>query len=193
MPNTTKFNWPTPADTDLVKDGAEAIRDLGNAIDTTISGTVLRILSTTKTDTFSTASTSYVDVTDLDVTITPISTSSKIYVVCSLSLQYSDSATDRAGVGTIFRDSTNLSVPASLGTRRAGMTGINQRTAERANVIQTMTFLDSPNTTSAITYKAAVVRAAAAGTVYVNRAQDDTDSTTHQRYISTITVMEVAE
>jgi hypothetical protein len=192
MATTPTYSWPIPDNTDLVKDGAEAIRDLGNAIDTTISGTVLRILSTTKTDTFSTSSTSYVDVTDLDVTITPISTSSKIYVVCSLSLQYSDSDTSRSGIGTIFRDSTNLSVPDSLGTRRAAMTGLNNR-AERGNSIQTMTFLDSPNTTSAITYKAAILRGATTGTVYVNRAQDDTDSTTHQRFISNITVMEVAE
>ena len=35
MPNTTNFNFPTPADSDLVKDGALAIRNLGNAIDTT--------------------------------------------------------------------------------------------------------------------------------------------------------------
>tara|TARA_R110000868_G_scaffold388303_1_gene657116 strand:- start:390 stop:1172 length:783 start_codon:yes stop_codon:yes gene_type:complete len=34
MPNTTNFNWVTPADTDLVKDGALAIRTLGNGIDT---------------------------------------------------------------------------------------------------------------------------------------------------------------
>lgn len=33
MPNTTNFNFPTPADTDLVKDGAAAIRSLGNSID----------------------------------------------------------------------------------------------------------------------------------------------------------------
>jgi hypothetical protein len=36
MPNTINNNWPTPADTDLVKNGADAIRDLGNAIDTTL-------------------------------------------------------------------------------------------------------------------------------------------------------------
>ena len=35
MPNTTNYNWATPADTDLVKDGAAAIRTLGNSIDTT--------------------------------------------------------------------------------------------------------------------------------------------------------------
>ena len=36
MPTTTNNGWPTPADTDLVKNGADAIRDLGQAIDTTL-------------------------------------------------------------------------------------------------------------------------------------------------------------
>jgi hypothetical protein len=34
MPTTTNFGWTTPADTDLVKDGALAIRTLANGIDT---------------------------------------------------------------------------------------------------------------------------------------------------------------
>ena len=49
MPNTTNFNWVTPADTDLVKDGAAAIRTLGNGIDTSLvdlkGGTTGQILS----------------------------------------------------------------------------------------------------------------------------------------------------
>jgi hypothetical protein len=36
MPTTTNYGWTTPADTDLVKDGAAAIRTLGTAIDTTV-------------------------------------------------------------------------------------------------------------------------------------------------------------
>lgn len=36
MPSTTNFGWTTPADTDLVKDGASAIRTLGNGIDTSL-------------------------------------------------------------------------------------------------------------------------------------------------------------
>ena len=38
MATTPTYSWPIPDDTDLVKDGAEAIRDLGNAIDTTVDG-----------------------------------------------------------------------------------------------------------------------------------------------------------
>lgn len=36
MANTTNYNWETPDDTDLVKDGAAAIRSLGSAIDSTV-------------------------------------------------------------------------------------------------------------------------------------------------------------
>lgn len=36
MPTTTNFGWTTPADTDLVKDGALAIRTLANGIDTSL-------------------------------------------------------------------------------------------------------------------------------------------------------------
>jgi hypothetical protein len=35
MANTTNYSWETPDDTDLVKDGAAAIRTLGSSIDTT--------------------------------------------------------------------------------------------------------------------------------------------------------------
>jgi hypothetical protein len=34
MATTTNYSWTTPDDTDLVKDGAAAIRTLGSAIDT---------------------------------------------------------------------------------------------------------------------------------------------------------------
>lgn len=36
MPTTTNYGWTTPADTDLVKDGASAIRTLGSGVDTTV-------------------------------------------------------------------------------------------------------------------------------------------------------------
>lgn len=49
MANTTNFNWSTPDDTALVKDGASAIRTLGSAIDSTLvdlkGGTTGQVLS----------------------------------------------------------------------------------------------------------------------------------------------------
>ena len=57
MPTTTNFGWTTPADTDLVKDGAAAIRTLGNGVDTSFldlkggtSGQVLAKNSNTDLD-----------------------------------------------------------------------------------------------------------------------------------------------
>jgi hypothetical protein len=55
MATTTAFGWETPDDTDLVKDGAAAIRTLGSSIDTSMSelkgGTTGQVLSkTTGTD-----------------------------------------------------------------------------------------------------------------------------------------------
>ena len=49
MANTTNFGWETPDNTDLVKDGAAAIRTLGNSIDTSFldlkGGTTGQVLS----------------------------------------------------------------------------------------------------------------------------------------------------
>jgi len=51
MASTSAFGWETPDDTDLVKDGAAAIRTLGNSIDTSMSelkgGTTGQVLSKT--------------------------------------------------------------------------------------------------------------------------------------------------
>lgn len=49
MATTTNFGWETPDDTDLVKDGAAAIRTLGQSIDTSMmdleGGTTGQVLS----------------------------------------------------------------------------------------------------------------------------------------------------
>lgn len=52
MPTTsTNFAWTIPSDTDLVKDGASAIRTLGNAVDASLAAVTLRAVTTTS-DTF---------------------------------------------------------------------------------------------------------------------------------------------
>jgi hypothetical protein len=56
MAITPTYSWPLPDDTDLVKDGAEAIRDLGNAIDTTVGGLSGAGLVHIETQTFSAVS-----------------------------------------------------------------------------------------------------------------------------------------
>ena len=52
-------------------------------------GKILQVVSTLKTDTFSTTNSSFTDITGLSVAITPTSASSKVLVVCQLAYSYS--------------------------------------------------------------------------------------------------------
>jgi hypothetical protein len=54
-----------------------------------------------------------------------------------------------------------------------------------------ITFLDSPNTTSAVTYDLRL-GASSTGTVVLNRSNTDTNSNAFARVASSITLMEVA-
>jgi len=58
MAVTPNYSWPVPVNTDLVKDGAEAIKDLGDAIDATVFGLPSGALALVKTQTIGTAVTS---------------------------------------------------------------------------------------------------------------------------------------
>jgi hypothetical protein len=152
------------------------------------AGSVLQVVSTTKTDTFSTSSTSFVDVTGLSVSITPTSATSKILVIVS------GNASGQTGLVAfrlrLMRDSTAISIGDTSGSRiRSSVDSINADNSAQATVA--INFLDSPNTTSAVTYKIQM-SANAANNVFINRSSSDTDSTERSRAASTITVMEIA-
>jgi hypothetical protein len=53
MAVTPNYSWPVPVNTDYVKDGADAIKDLGDAIDATVYGLPAGGLTLIKTTTFS--------------------------------------------------------------------------------------------------------------------------------------------
>ena len=65
--------------------GADAVVTDGVIVSSALpTGSILQVVSTTKTDTFTSTSTSMVDITGLSATITPSSTSSKILVMASV-------------------------------------------------------------------------------------------------------------
>ena len=150
-------------------------------------GKIAQILSTTKTDTFSTTSFTFVDVTGLTVTITPAATSSKIYVMLSIS-----------GGGMegfryqLVRGSTAIAIgTGSIGSRTAASgAGSNRNYDELENACSN--FLDSPSTTSATTYKIQVSAGNTGTDSKINATRNDPDSSYGIRTASTITVMEVA-
>ena len=149
---------------------------------------VLQVVSTTKTDTFTTTSTSFTDITGLSVSITPSSTSSKVLLVVNL---FGDNSTaGQAGFVQLVRDSTAVGVGDAAGSRTRATTALSSYAGPNTIYASGANFLDSPSTTSATTYKVQV--RVTGGTGYVNRSFSDTDASATIRAVSSITAMEVA-
>jgi hypothetical protein len=151
------------------------------------SGQVLQVVQGSKTDTFTTASTSYVDVTGLSVTITPRSATSNILVM--VSTNYSNVALGQNGMFQLVRGSTAIGIGAAAGTRSTASAQTRIQDGNAASTIA-INFLDSPATTSATTYK--IQMKVQGDTGCVNRTNSDTDSPAIARTASSIIVMEIA-
>lgn len=148
---------------------------------------ILQVVSTTKTDTFSTTSTSYTDITGLSVSITPRETSSKVLVFANFQASVSG---DIAVMFQFVRGTTAISIGDAAGNRtRASASLLQSNITEQLGTFS-FHFLDSPATTSATTYK--VQTFVNAGTMYVGRTGSDSDLATRPRTASTITVMEIS-
>ena len=153
-------------------------------------GSILQVVSTTKTDTFSSTSTSFADITGLSASITPSSTSSKIMAIVTLS---SGSNSTRLVNFRLMRDAVPISVGDAAGSRsQSSIYYFMDLAASDTLQMETaaINFLDSPSTTSTVTYKMQIKMNA--GTAYVNRTAADTDNAVYPRLASTITLMEVA-
>ena len=169
----------------------------GTLLSTASAGTVLQVLSTAKTDTFvSSATVTDTAVTGLTVSITPTSSSSKILVFCNLGI-----AAENAQGGatkltrTVSAVTTQLSLADTAGSRsRGSFAGSGYRGSATGYLLmvwnQNLSYLDSPATTSAITY-GVQVSSLSTGT-YINRTGSDTDAADMYRGVSYITVMEIA-
>jgi hypothetical protein len=148
---------------------------------------VVQVKSATKTDTFTTASTSFVDITGLTISITPTSATNKIFVIASLV------GGNTTGTNVAFlqftRGVTAIDIGDAAGSRQQVTSIIAAGNTSWAESIS-MTFLDSPATTSATTY-AVQIKTNGSGSAFVNRSSADTDSAALFRATSTITVMEV--
>lgn len=231
MATTTNYGWATPDDTDLVKDGAAAIRTLGSSVDTTTKalnpetttgdiayrsatantntrlalgtagqvltvnsgatapewatpaagggGKVLQVVNATNATNTTSASSSFAD-TGLTASITPSLATSKILVIVSQSGVGKFATNSQTCIALkLLRDATDLIRFEDIGT----YTG----TAVENYIGSCSTsYLDSPATTSALTYKTQLANRAAAGTVSVNATYGGGLNAT-----STITLMEI--
>jgi hypothetical protein len=155
------------------------------------AGSVVQVLQTVKTDTFSTTSTSFVDITSLSVSITPSSNTSKILVLVDIG--YGITNAGYSMFNQLLRDSTAIyQGDASSSSNRGQAMLPGDIAGSQFFIYRPATiFLDSPATTSSVTYK--VQMKTGNGTVvYVNRTGADLGTATGGiRSASSITVMEV--
>ena len=152
-----------------------------------VGGKILQVVQTVKLDTFSSTSLSDVDVPGFSVAITPSSSSNKVLVMVNIAL----SSQSMFVYGILKRGSTQIG-EADAASNRLRPTLMGFRSNEGTVEHQSFHFLDSPNTTSATTYKMQV-RCATSGHLRVNKSYRDTDTVNYDpRVSSTITVMEVA-
>ena len=154
-------------------------------------GGVIQVVSfTTQTKTTINSGTTFVD-TGVTATITPKFATSKILILAYHSVTFSNFAGNGDTGGwslRLLRGSTAIAVGDSAGSRPLAFaqTRVNDTNASLASSVN---FLDSPNTTSATTYKVQMM--SQSGTVAINRTNADSDSSVIGRTISSITVMEV--
>jgi hypothetical protein len=154
------------------------------------AGSVLQVIQTVKTDTFTTSSSSYVDVTGLSVTITPTSSSNKILVLFDSAL--STIAGNYSCGMQLVRGSTAIYLGDAAGVRTRGSVMFWSEGAGGYSIDSVSgTFLDSPATTSATTYKLQALSPYSQA-LYINRNQNDSDNIVYFRVPSQITVMEIA-
>jgi hypothetical protein len=165
-----------------IADGTITTDDIASGV----TGKVLQVVSTTKTDTLSTTSTTATNMTGMSVTITPASTSSKFLITSSLYFGQS-SGYNRTHVTITGGNSSAYIGDANSTLRRVSSCATNRVNDGYGMNAHTLSYLDSPATTSAITYQ--LQWQTNGSTSYLNRPSsiDVNGGST----ASTITVMEI--
>lgn len=150
-------------------------------------GKVLQVVQTVKTDTFTSSSGTFTDVTGLTVTITPETASHKVLVLWSINIGGLNGYQQN---GRLVRGATAIFAGGTSGSRTSG-TNANFLGSDNDQRVWSGMYLDSPNTTSATTY-GYQVRVSGGSNVYVNRNHTDTDAAGVPRSASSIIAIEVA-
>ena len=159
------------------------------------TGSILQVIQTVKGDTFSVApgANTFGTVTGLSASITPSSSSSKILVTLDM---YVGCSAYQVGI-RLYRNGTFIGGGTPEGSRTAATwyhnaystyTGTMTYTCIRAGGM----YLDSPASTSALTYTIGI-KDYASNTAYVNRSNQYQNTSDYDHNgISTITLMEIS-
>tara|TARA_R100000152_G_C6742675_1_gene166424 strand:+ start:360 stop:902 length:543 start_codon:yes stop_codon:yes gene_type:complete len=176
----------------ITLNGSGTVTGLSALPDSAMStGSIIQVVSTTKTDTFSESLTeANFSGAAISLSITPSSNSNKILLFATLTLGLSN---DNEVEFAFFKGGSIIT--GAIGDTASNRT--RSHAAGRVNATSSPGFvaghyLDSPSTTSATTYSVRLSHQNnGSATVYLNRSHSDTDADQDSRMASTLTAMEV--
>ena len=147
-------------------------------------GKVLQVVSTVKTDTFSTASATMVEVTGLSASITPSSTSNKILVLADVAFGSSN-----LGFYQLRRGGSEIA-PAITASGYESSWGFYP--GSDSIELQPIIYLDSPSSVSSLTYSIYCRARSTSFVTCVNKSGNDASGQNYSlRGASYITLMEI--
>ena len=148
--SNTGITFPSADTIKLSTAGVERMSITNNGVSAT--GHILQVVQTYKTDSTSqsgNSSTVFYDISGMSASITPSSSSNKVLVMWTAQVA-SSGASSRGNIIRLLRGSTEI----GSGTGGSSTNGqVYHRTVQYNPETKNMMYLDSPNTTSATTYK----------------------------------------
>jgi len=175
---------------------ASVINSVTGKLNTSIvnAGGVLQVVQAYKTDTqtISSGTPTFVDISGLSITITPTSSSSKFLIMWSVVMGNGTDASH--GYVRLNRDGTAIALADAASNRTRASSGIVNTAVSGQTIPSTNVFLDSPATASAITYKlTASNNNVGSSSTFINRSARDNDAAGYDgRSTSSFTVLEIA-
>jgi len=162
---------------------------------TGIGGGIIQVKSVTKTDTFGNQNETFTDITGLSVIITPTRSDSKILVMYSGCA--SCESTNRMGHVRLVRvvggtTSTDIFIGDAGESNQARASSTFAASQQYMANAFNGTFMDSPATTSAVTYKLQVAAGDQGYEIKIGQTRDNSNEFSRARTPSSITVMEIS-
>ena len=157
------------------------------------SGGIIQIVHTNTSSHTYNNNTTYADITGVTATITPTRSDSKILIQCSLAVSKTD---NHSFLGRVVRNGSAISGSGGVAesghsSQEDGTWWLVRTTAHSANPLM-VNYLDSPSSTSAVTYKAQGKTSNSGQYYAINRTVNSEDNIYASPGFSSITLMEVS-
>lgn len=200
MPNTSPDNIFYPSNASPLATIESNIQSTATSVQTALgskvfsraqmpAGTVIQVntITVSSAATYSMGAGAIQDV-GLNISITPTKTSSRILILSTVSS--AGISFNRPGT-VLLRNGSRISIGDASGSRNRTSSGGSS--GETSPGTQSVHYVDSPNTTSAVTYSVNIVNYHSGTQSYAfNYDQGNSDNIAHARTASSITVMEIA-